>query len=430
MNLSTRHASPAMIVALAAALFVALGGVGAADTGGNFILGKANSAGAKTSLTAGGLNDKALAITNLNAGSSATALGLTVAGNRPPLIVNSTQKVANLNADLVDGLDTTELPYWGLHGNAGTSPSTHFIGTTDLVPLHFRVDDQVALRLIPGTFGSNIIAGATTNTINSPHSGTTIFGGTTLAPNTVTSDFASVLGGVGNTATNSGAAVLAGSVNSAAGVDSIAAGRYAQTTGLYTVALGEDVHATHGNSFALGRHASALHDRSFVWNGSLRAVTSFANDTFTAASPGGARFISGFAANGIPSAGVELKSGNSSWSSLSDRASKHNFRRVSAQTVLRRLDRIPITRWSYKAQRPSIRHIGPMAQDFRAAFGLGEDNRHIDTIDSDGVALAAIQGLYRQNKALQRQNRGLRAQLSAQNARLTRLEHVFAAHSR
>jgi hypothetical protein len=70
-----------------------------------------------------------------------------------------------------------------------------------------------------------------------------------------------------------------------------------------------------------------------------------------------------------------------------------------------------------------------MAQDFRAAFGLGEDRRHIDTIDSEGVALAAIQGLYRQNQALQRQNRGLRGQLNAQNARLTKLERAFAVQS-
>ena len=91
--------------------------------------------------------------------------------------------------------------------------------------------------------------------------------------------------------------------------------------------------------------------------------------------------------------------------------------------LLAKLDRIPITSWSYRSQRPSIRHLGPMAQDFRAAFGLGEDSRHIDTIDSEGVALAAIQGLYRQNQALERQNRSL-------NARLARLEQAVSKLSR
>ncbi len=50
--------------------------------------------------------------------------------------------------------------------------------------------------------------------------------------------------------------------------------------------------------------------------------------------------------------------------------------------------------WNYRSQDAAIRHIGPVAQDFYAAFGVGEDDRHISTIDADGVALAAIQGLY------------------------------------
>ena len=71
-----------------------------------------------------------------------------------------------------------------------------------------------------------------------------------------------------------------------------------------------------------------------------------------------------------------------------------------------------------------------MAQDFRAAFGLGIGSKTIAGVDADGVAFSAIQGLYRQNQALQRENRTLRTQLGAQNARLTKLEHAFAARSR
>ncbi len=79
------------------------------------------------------------------------------------------------------------------------------------------------------------------------------------------------------------------------------------------------------------------------------------------------------------------------------------------------------------------RHVGPMAQDFYAAFGLGLDDKHITTIDEGGVALAAIQGLYRQNTALRAEepdgsaweNRSLRVQLGAQNARLTKLDSVL-----
>jgi hypothetical protein len=67
---------------------------------------------------------------------------------------------------------------------------------------------------------------------------------------------------------------------------------------------------------------------------------------------------------------------------------------VDAQAVLAQVVAMPISTWNYKAQDDSIRHMGPMAQDFRAAFGLGVSDKLIDTIDPDGVALAAIQGLH------------------------------------
>jgi hypothetical protein len=71
---------------------------------------------------------------------------------------------------------------------------------------------------------------------------------------------------------------------------------------------------------------------------------------------------------------------------------------VEAKIVLRQLVNVPISTWNYKDQAPSIRHIGPQAEDFYTAFSLGEDERHISTIDADGVALAAIQGLHQMVK--------------------------------
>lgn len=67
---------------------------------------------------------------------------------------------------------------------------------------------------------------------------------------------------------------------------------------------------------------------------------------------------------------------------------------MDGEAILERLEALPIATWNYKAQPDSVRHMGPMAQDFREAFGLGEDERHISTVDSEGVALAAIQALY------------------------------------
>ena len=69
--------------------------------------------------------------------------------------------------------------------------------------------------------------------------------------------------------------------------------------------------------------------------------------------------------------------------------------------------------------------MGAMAQDFAAAFGLGEDAKHISTVDADGVALAAIQGLNQKLKdELKRrdaENSELKARLEAMEKRLDQL---------
>jgi hypothetical protein len=76
----------------------------------------------------------------------------------------------------------------------------------------------------------------------------------------------------------------------------------------------------------------------------------------------------------------------------SDRNTKANFTSIDPQEVLEKLAAIPISRWNY-TNSPSERHIGPMAQDFYAAFNLGGDDKRISMVDADGIALAAIQGL-------------------------------------
>lgn len=80
-------------------------------------------------------------------------------------------------------------------------------------------------------------------------------------------------------------------------------------------------------------------------------------------------------------------------SSLSDRNAKANFEPVDARDVLERVAALPITRWNFKNAPATQRHIGPMAQDFHAAFNIGLEPTGICTVDADGVALAAIQGL-------------------------------------
>ena len=75
-------------------------------------------------------------------------------------------------------------------------------------------------------------------------------------------------------------------------------------------------------------------------------------------------------------------------------------RAVSGPDVLAKLAALPISTWSYEWE-PDVPHMGPMAQDFAAAFGLGADNTKIDLIDANGVTMVAIQALYRRVLALE-----------------------------
>ncbi len=100
---------------------------------------------------------------------------------------------------------------------------------------------------------------------------------------------------------------------------------------------------------------------------------------------------------------------------FSDVAAKANFALVDGEEILTRLATIPITTWNYTNDDPSIRHMGPTAQDFYKAFGLGKDDRHIASLDVNGIALVSIQEL---NNRLQEKD----AQIAELEARLEALE--------
>jgi hypothetical protein len=102
---------------------------------------------------------------------------------------------------------------------------------------------------------------------------------------------------------------------------------------------------------------------------------------------------------------------------ISDVAAKKDFAPVNGAEVLAAVSRLGITEWTLVNDSNGARHMGPTAQDFRAAFGLGADERHISLSDISGVALAAIQGLLGELEARDREIEEL-------NDRLERLERV------
>ncbi|MFQ5492407.1 MAG: tail fiber domain-containing protein [Phycisphaerae bacterium] len=334
----------------------------------------------------------------------------------------------------VVSLDTsyTDGRYWRLGGNTGSSTQT--LGTLGNNPLEFIVNSQRSMRIEPNATSPNLIGGYSGNSVTSGVVGATIGGGgKSGGTNRVTDEYgtiaggwaneasyrATIGGGSGNTASGERSTVAGGSGNSASGpLSSIGGGSSNVASGEQAIIPGGFNCIAGFRAFAAGNHAHAIHDGAFVWADSNdgTVVESTAADQFVARAAGGFHFFTDYLMN----TGARLSSGSGAWSAMSDRNAKENFKPVDPNDVLDRLVAIPLETWNYKSQDPSIRHIGPMAQDFHAAFGVGEDDRHITTIDADGVALAAIQGLYQIVKTKDRL-------IDAQERRLEDLEARFRA---
>ena len=103
----------------------------------------------------------------------------------------------------------------------------------------------------------------------------------------------------------------------------------------------------------------------------------------------------------------------------SDRNIKTDFTTVEPAEILAKLAALPIAGWRYTNEAPGIRHVGPVAQDFKAAFGLGHDEKLIEYVDEQGVALAAIQGL---NDKVETESQRSTANTRESDTRLRKLE--------
>jgi hypothetical protein len=270
--------------------------------GANFTLGQTNTVNAQSILTGDAGSAAQLKVENTGGGS---ALAFTVNSGVTPFKVNSTTKVTNLNADLLDGLDSGKL--WKLGGNAGTSPGTDFLGTTDNKALELHVNGQRALRIEPATPSPNLIGGLT-NFADTGVSGATISGGGEVPfPNEVAGDFGTVGGGLDNHAfvgatvgggtanfgLGSRSTVAGGETNVARGDGSIVGGGIEnQANGLGSIVPGGESNVAAGLfSFAAGHRAKAVHDGAFVWADSTDAdFASTGNDQFDVRASGGANF--------------------------------------------------------------------------------------------------------------------------------------------
>lgn len=162
-------------------------------------------------------------------------------------------------------------------------------------------------------------------------------------------------------------------------------------------------------AFAAGNRAKAIHTGAFVWGDSTDADIASTNaNSVTMRASGGYRLFT----DANATTGAFLEAGSGSWTSMSDRNAKENFNAADAREVLDKLVALRVQTWNYKSQDARIRHIGPMAQDFKATFGVGESDTGIATVDADGVALAAIQGLNQKLEETRAENVELKHRLT------------------
>jgi hypothetical protein len=120
--------------------------------------------------------------------------------------------------------------------------------------------------------------------------------------------------------------------------------------------------------------------------------------------------------------GAFLSNGGT-WTNASSRDLKDHLRPVDPDAVLRAVARLPVSTWHYRSEAAAVRHLGPMAEDFFKAFHLGQDDRHIATVDEEGVALAAIKALAKRTTSQARQIASLRTTLTRLAGEVRRLEH-------
>ncbi len=200
-------------------------------------------------------------------------------------------------------------------------------------------------------------------------------------------DYAVALGGNENMASGKMSTAI-GNSTVAAGEGSVAMGYNTNASGKYAVAMGYDTTASSPNTVAMGYNVVAGAASTFVYGDGSAQTVSGTTGRFAVRASGGFKFLT---SNGT--SGVSLAANSGSWASLSDRNAKDSATPIDARVVLARVAALPLSTWHYKTQDERFRHMGPMAQDFHEAFGLGESDSAIATVDADGVALAAIQGL-------------------------------------
>lgn len=243
--------------------------------------------------------------------------------------------------------------------------------------------------------------------------------------NTASGYESTALGSLTYAAGNSATAL--GDQTSASGFASTAMGRNTIASGSASIAMGYSVTADADNSIAMGTNVSTSGFTGCLTigdNSSATVMNTFVANGMRARFAGGYRFFTNSAAN----VGAFLNANANSWATLSDVRLKENFVPVNGESFLTAIAAMPQFSWNYIGQDVStLRHYGPMAQDFYKAFGkdqlgtIGCDTL-INQQDFLGVNLIAIQALEKRTKTLREENDKLKNEIADLLRRLDKLE--------
>jgi hypothetical protein len=231
--------------------------------------------------------------------------------------------------------------------------------------------------------------------------------------NGAAADHATVAGGNGNLASGDNATVGGGNANQAVGAFSTVPGG----TGNVAGAL---------NSFAAGAVAKitdSSHIGAIIFSAADAGSSNFssaASKEFAVRAAGGVRLRTSDDA----STGCSIAANTSSLVCTSDRNAKTDFRPVDTIAVAAKVAAMPVETWRFRGEESAMRHMGPTAQDFHEAFALGTDDRTIGHLDSAGVALAAIQGLYKMLQQKEAEIRELRSRVNGLQSIADRVERL------
>jgi len=206
----------------------------------------------------------------------------------------------------------------------------------------------------------------------------------------------------------------------------VAIGQNNWSDGDAAVAIGYTSTADADYSMAFGYRASTngkTGAKVFGDASTTDSIEAVANNEFAVRAAGGYRFRT----NATLTTGCNLPAGSGVFSCSSSRTLKDNFATISGDDILARIRRVPVSSWSYLAEGRHVRHIGPFAEDFHAAFGVGTDDKSIGLLDIDGVNFAGVKALDERATRQEAEIQALRTRNAELEARLARLEALLAA---